>query len=77
MFKLARGEWAVQQEHFKISTVTETRKMVEIQNFKNLYTISEKKSNGRSNISQTVRVTEILEKPKMFRMPFYFQWTER
>jgi len=35
VFRVARGEIAVQDKHFKLFTVVETRKMAEIRNFQN------------------------------------------
>jgi len=43
MLRLARGERAVQEAHFELFTVTETLKLAEIQDFKNLNAISKKK----------------------------------
>jgi len=66
VLKLARGERVVQDEHFGLFTAAEIPKIAEIRNFQIFYAISKK----NSNISETVRVTKILQETKNIQNGF-------
>jgi len=57
VFRLAGGERAIQNQHFRLFPVAETLKMTDIGNFQNFDAVYKKKS----NISEMVRVAEILQ----------------
>jgi len=62
VLRLAPSEKVVQDKHFEVFTVAVTQKMTDIEHFENFNTISEKQGNfqKKSNISESVRVTDIL-----------------
>jgi len=60
VLRLARTESRVQNKHFEFFTVLKTHKITELQNFENLALNFQKKL----NISETVRVTEVLQETK-------------
>jgi len=60
VLRIARGERTVQDDHFELFTVAEIPKIREIRNFLNVEEISTKKL----NISETVRITDILQETK-------------
>jgi len=66
VLRLAGGERAIKDEHFELFTIVETPKMAEIQRFQFFSAISQKKW----NISETVRVTEILQETKNVQNDF-------
>jgi len=68
VLRIARGERAVQDEHFELFTVAEIPKMTELSNFQNLRQVSKTKS----FISETVRVTDILQRDPKCSAVMYF-----
>jgi len=59
VLRVARGERAVQDEHFELFTEAKTLKMTDIQDFQNFDVNFQKKSKNL-NILETVSVTENL-----------------